>query len=227
MMRYLALACDYDGTLTADGKVDHAVISALGHLIASGRKVILVTGRQLDDLLRILPEIDIFDRVVCEDGALLYNPSARVLRTLTVPSDRQFVDSLRRRGVTPLHVGKCIVSTRQPNEEIVAQTINDLQLELQVTLNKGAVMILPPGINKGTGLDAALQELGLSAQHVVGVGDAENDQLFLSGCRCSVVVANALPELKEKAAFVTNGSAGDGVLELIQKILDNDLSGVN
>ena len=60
------------------------------------------------------------------------------------------------------------------------EAIRDLGLELQVIFNKGAVMVLPSGVNKATGLDAALDELGLSPHNVVGVGDAENDHAFLA-----------------------------------------------
>lgn len=54
-MRYLALACDYDGTLAADGHVQEETVAALERLLASGRKLILVTGRQLEDLLSVFP----------------------------------------------------------------------------------------------------------------------------------------------------------------------------
>ena len=64
------------------------------------------------------------------------------------------------------------------------ETIRELGLELQVIFNKGAVMVLPTGVNKATGLAAALDELGLSPHNVVGVGDAENDHAFLALCEC-------------------------------------------
>ena len=44
-MRYLALACDYDGTLASDGQVSIGTLAALQRLLASGRKLILVSGR--------------------------------------------------------------------------------------------------------------------------------------------------------------------------------------
>jgi hypothetical protein len=94
---------------------------------------------------------------------------------------------------------------------------------LQVIFNKDAVMILPSGVNKGTGVGVALEELGLSAHNVVGAGDAENDHAFLALCECSVAVANALPALKERADIVTSASHGAGVEELIEKILSDDL----
>ena len=54
-MRYLALACDYDGTLAHGGVVSEQTVSALTYLRSSGRKLLLVTGRRLDDIARIFP----------------------------------------------------------------------------------------------------------------------------------------------------------------------------
>jgi hypothetical protein len=85
-------------------------------------------------------------------------------------------------------------------------------------------MVLPSGVNKATGLQIALKEMRLSPHNAVGVGDAENDHVFLSMCECSVAVANALPALKERADWVTNGSHGAGVEELIEKLLSEDLA---
>ena len=84
-------------------------------------------------------------------------------------------------------------------------------------------MVLPTGVNKATGLIAALQELKLSAHNVVGIGDAENDLSFLSLCECSVAVANAIPSLKEQADYTTKAENGDGVIELIEQLLVDDL----
>jgi hypothetical protein len=77
-----------------------------------------------------------------------------------------------------------------------------------------------------TGLSCALKELKLSRHNVAAIGDAENDHAFLDGCKCSVAVANAIPALKEKADFVTDGAYGAGVVELIDKLIENDLSEV-
>ena len=47
VMRYLALACDYDGTLAAGGRVAQETLAALTRLLASGRQLILVTGTEV------------------------------------------------------------------------------------------------------------------------------------------------------------------------------------
>jgi hypothetical protein len=58
--------------------------------------------------------------------------------------------------------------------------VQDTGLELLIAFNKKAVVVLPTGINKATGLDYALRKLGLSFHEAVGVGNAENDHSFLS-----------------------------------------------
>ena len=85
-MRYFALATDYDGTLAHDGEVSPATTTALEQLRATGRKLSLVTGRELDDLLRAFPQIDLFDRVVAENGGLVYTPATRQEQPLEVPA---------------------------------------------------------------------------------------------------------------------------------------------
>ncbi len=223
-MRYLALASDYDGTLAADGVVAPETLDALERFRRSGRKLILVTGRELPDLRRVFPHFNLFDRIVAENGAVLFDPATNEKSVLAAPPKPAFVDALMWQGVSPLGVGDVIVSTWHPNEKIVLEVIRDLGLELQVIFNKGAVMVLPSGVNKMSGLDAALNALGLSEHNVVGVGDAENDHAFLAHCEFSVAVANALPAVKETADFTTHADRGAGVVELIDMILEDDLA---
>jgi len=222
-MHYLALACDYDGTLAKDGVVRPQTIDALERVGASGRKLILITGRLLEDLQMAFPRLDLFTYVVAENGALLYNPADLTEKLLGEAPPRQFIQALQERGVTPLVTGRVIVASLHPHEKTIVDVIAKLGLELQVIFNKGAVMVLPTGVNKATGLIAALQELKLSAHNVVGIGDAENDLSFLSLCECSVAVANAIPLLKEQADYTMKAENGDGVIELIEQLLADDL----
>ena len=178
-MRYLALACDYDGTLAHNGIVTDETLEALERVRNSGRKLILVSGRELEDLQRTFTRLDLFDRAVLENGALLYTPVTKAEKVLSGRPPDEFVPLLKDRGVGPISVGRVIVATWEPHENAVLETIRDLGLELQVIFNKGAVMVLPSGINKATGLAAALSELSLSPHNTVGIGDAENDHAFL------------------------------------------------
>ena len=223
-MRYQALACDYDGTIAHHGQVADETIAALGRLRDTGRRLILVTGRRLEDLLAACPHVELFDRVVAENGAVVYWPAAREEKLLGEPPPEPFVRALRERGVFPLSVGRVIVATWKPHETTVLEVIRDFGLELHVTFNKGAVMVLPAGLSKATGLAEALRELGLSAHNVAGIGDAENDHAFLHLCECRIAVANAVPMLKDAADFVTRRDHGAGVRELIEMLIAADLS---
>jgi HAD superfamily hydrolase (TIGR01484 family) len=215
---FLALAADYDGTLAHDGVVASATVDALRRFKATGRRLILVTGRELAPLKDAFPDLDMFDRVVAENGALIHDPATQKQRIIAEPPTAAFVERLRDRGVAPLSVGRSIVATWEPHGTTVLQVIRDLGLELQIIFNKGAVMILPPGVNKATGLAAALRELELSHHNVVGVGDAENDHAFLHACGCAAAVANALPMVKESADVKLAADHGAGVVELMELI---------
>jgi HAD superfamily hydrolase (TIGR01484 family) len=221
-MFFVALATDYDGTIAESGFVSAETTAALDEFKRTGRRLILVTGRELDDLRTVYPDLRIFDRVVAENGALLFDPATGDGRVLSPAPPEAFVEALRARNVQPLSVGRSIVATWEPNEGTVLEVIRELGLELQIIFNKGAVMVLPAGVNKAFGLQAALKELELSPHNVVAVGDAENDHAFLRSCGCAVAVANALPIVKEGADFVTDGMRGRGVMELMARIVAED-----
>jgi HAD superfamily hydrolase (TIGR01484 family) len=222
-MHYLALATDFDGTLAHDGHVADDTIAAVQKLRDSGRKLILVTGREIPDLRSTFPQIGMCDIVVAENGALLYWPQDDRERTLADPLLDEFILEIRRRGIAPFSVGKVILATWRPHEAEVLAVIQALGLEYQIIFNKDAVMVLPSGVNKATGLQAALGELSIDARNVVGIGDAENDTAFLKMCGCSAAVANALPSIKQFAGLVTPGDHGSGVSELIDRLVPDDL----
>jgi hydroxymethylpyrimidine pyrophosphatase-like HAD family hydrolase len=210
---------DYDETLADRGIVSTAVLEGLRRLRASGCRLVMVTGRELDDLASIFPGIDVFDRIVAENGGVWYAPASGELRTAADAPDERFVTRLRQDGVAPLSVGKVIVATETSQERAVTGAFGDLGLDLEVVLNRTSLMVLPRGVNKTSGLLAALDELGIPAQNVVGVGDAENDRDWLAACGCGVAVRNAIPELLERADLITRSPAGRGVLEIVEELL--------
>ena len=223
-MRYMALAADYDGTLASDGAVYPETVAALERLVASGRKLILVTGRILPELLEIFPQIGLCELVVAENGGVLYRPATKEITLLAAAPRPAFLEEVRRRGVQHLSLGHVIVATRVPYETVILDIVRDLGLELRIIFNKGAVMVLPHGINKATGLTAALARLELSPHNTVAIGDGENDHAMLALSEYGVAVANAVPMLKETADRTTAGDHGRGVIEIIDDLLSDDLT---
>jgi HAD superfamily hydrolase (TIGR01484 family) len=221
-LRYTALAFDYDGTLAKDGLVPASVVEVLKKVKESGRKLLIVSGRILEDLEKVFPHLDMFDKVIVENGAVVYTPQTKATRLLTEPAPTALVEELSRVGANP-SVGHAIVATWTPYEKPTMEAIQKLGLEHAVIFNKGAVMVLPSGVNKATGLQAALDELGISPHNVIGVGDAENDHAMMALCEFSCAVSNALPAVRERADLVTVGDHGDGIIELCDRVLATDL----
>lgn len=222
-MRYQAVAIDFDGTLAEHGRIHSDTLTALEQLRATNRRLIIVTGRELPELLQLVPRPVLFDRIVAENGALLYHPANDEERLLAAPPPAALVAMLRERGVQPLSVGRVIIATWEPHQDTVLDSIRTLGLGHRVIFNKGAVMVLPPGINKGSGLAAALRELGLSPHNAIAIGDAENDYSMFELAERGIAVANALPAVKQHADLVTQGDHGRGVIEVAHRLLEDDL----
>jgi hydroxymethylpyrimidine pyrophosphatase-like HAD family hydrolase len=225
-MHYLALASDYDGTLATDGNVTGATWSAVQRLRASGRKVILVTGRSFGDLGRVLPRLEAFDGIVAENGAVLYCPAEHRTVRLSEGLPSSLVERLQLRKVEPLWLGEIILATRIENAQEIRDAVRHLDLELGIVTNNNAIMVLPTGVNKATGLTAALAELGIPAERVVSIGDGENDAILFEATGCGVAVASAPAIVKRAADLVTKGAAGAGVSELIDRLIATDLAEV-
>jgi HAD superfamily hydrolase (TIGR01484 family) len=222
-MRYQVLATDYDETLALDGCVSQETLVVLHRFVASGRRLIMVTGRELPQLKSVFSDLYLFHGVVAEDGGLLYEPSTDKEILVGKPPSQALVEALSHRGIISISVGRCVIATWSPFENTVLEAIRDLGLERQIIFNKGAVMVLPAGVNKAFGLALALKEMKLSPHNTVGVGDAENDHAFLQVCEFSAAVANALPSLKEVVDMVLPADHGADVELLIDRIVSDDL----
>src|SRR5208337_228298 len=101
-MYFQAVALDFDGTLADRGKVSERTLHALEKCKKSGRRLVLVTGRLLDDLREAFSEFSIFDRIVAENGAVVFDPSNGQQRLIAREAPASLVQRLQERGVEPL-----------------------------------------------------------------------------------------------------------------------------
>lgn len=224
-MPYKVFATDFDGTIAHDGAVDDATLDALRRLKASGVKIVLVTGRELAHFLDLFPEVDLFDRLVMENGAVLYNPGTKKMRLLAPAPPQPLVERMQKLNI-PLSVGHSVVATFEPHGQALFDAVRELHLEWHVIFNKDAVMCLPAGVTKATGLKPALEELGITPEETVAAGDAENDHAMLQMVGLAVAPANALDEVKADADLVTTGARGAGVTEMINRWLSQGLDDI-
>lgn len=217
-MTFQAIACDYDSTLAHQGRVAPETLKALRRARAAAKKLMLITGRTLNDLRTVFSELSLFDVIVVENGAVLLDPAAGLEKPLCAAPTAEFVTNLSRRNV-PFSLGRCVLATVKPHEVVVQEVIDRLNLNLAITMNRESVMVLPRGIDKASGLMASLNRLHIQASAVVGIGDAENDVSFLRLCGFSVAVANAIDALKDEVDYVTLGNDGTGASEIIEHVI--------
>ena len=223
-MRYVVLAAGFDGTLARDGRCDERSIEVLRALAASGRKLVLVTSRELRDLLDVFPEARLFDYLVVENGAVVHRPSTRESAILGHAPPETLIHELRRQQITPLSVGSSIISTDPTNREAVEEAVRKLRLDCELLENDRALSVLPVGVNKATGVGAVLEELGMSEHNLVAIGDAENDLALFELAEHAVAVSNADQTLKRVADRITRAAYADGVVEFAAELLHDDLT---
>ena len=212
-MHRRVLAFDFDGTLAENGVVPPKVCTALEQLYASGYVLFLVTGR-LTESVSLGALGDLFTGIVWENGAVLYDTANHETQLPFGQLDRRLVEALTAADV-PLEHGLAIVSTWEPHKETVWRVINEWGGDAAIINNKGAIMILPAGAAKGSGLQRLLTICGFSPRNLVSFGDAENDLSLLNLGEYGVAVADAVPSLKAIADLVTTLPGPAGVHELL------------
>lgn len=215
-MKFSVLALDYDGTIAHHGKADPGVVLAIREARACGIVVVLVTGRILSDLHRVLKEDDLFDAIVAENGAVLAFPSGRT-RALGRPPSPEFLSELCDRRVE-IVFGECIVEADSGAAPEILATIRKLHLPLMLVFNHGRVMILPQGITKESGLREALNTMRLSLHNCIGIGDGENDHALLDACEIGVAVGWGSKPLQEIADHVLEGTGPESLAAYIREI---------
>lgn len=211
---FQAVATDLDGTLTTGEVVPAEVMAVLASLRLESVRSVLVTGRTRAELERSFPGLaSTFDAVVAENGAVLTTYLGS--RLLALPIEGTLELALSDRGIHMVR-GEVLLACSADHSATVAEEIGRLGLDAQLIHNRAALMVLPAGVSKGTGLRAALAELGLSAHNTIAVGDAENDLALLEVAEVGVAVANAVPSLRAHADLVLNESSAEGVNRLLK-----------
>jgi hypothetical protein len=215
-MKLCVLALDYDGTIAQNGRAEPLALESVREARARGLVVILVTGRILADLQRVLPEHELFDAIVAENGAVLAFPNVPI-RRLTHPPSQVLLDELRAADVV-VSFGECIIEADADDAPKILEAISKRELPLVLQFNHGRVMVLPQGINKATGLREALNTLRLSLHNCVAIGDAENDYAMLDACEIGVAVAWGSKALQEIADEVLPGTGPAAVAGYIREV---------
>jgi len=217
-MPYRLLAFDYDETVAMHGVIGSEAEAALAAARGAGWKLALVTGRPHEELLGLCPQIPLFDLVIDENGGVLYLPATGAIEELAARPDGRLRESLARRGIE-FFAGRVVTITRRPHERDVLDIIHQHGLALDTFCNRYAVMVVPRGTDKATGLRAGLARLGVAPRDVIAVGDDANDLAMLRVAGLRVAVANAIDAVKAEADVVLTRPNGEGMAEFIHERL--------
>jgi len=212
---FRALAFDYDETLATAGAIRGPTEEALAAARDAGWRLVLVTGRPHEELLEVCPQVALFDMVIDENGALLHLPRGGAVEELAAPPDGRLRQELRRLGA-PVIAGRIVTLTRQPHQKEVYEIIRRYDLALDVFVNRLAVMVVPRGISKASGLRAGLARLGVQPAETIAFGDDANDLEMFAVAGLRVAVANAIDAVKAAADIVLALSDGEGIADFLR-----------
>lgn len=220
---FRVIALDYDGTIALHDRVHPPVLDAVADLRAQRRKVLLCTGRRIEELREVFPDVDRhFDAIVAENGGLIVMASETIWSA--EPIEQELDQALSDAGI-PFERGHVLIATYSSHADEVRSAIEALGLEAQLVYNRGALMVLPPGVSKGSGLLHAFGLLEVSRHSAIGIGDAENDHSLLQTCEIGVATGNAVHGLKVHADLCLEQPNGPGVAAFLRgPVLRGDLS---
>lgn len=218
-MKFCVLALDYDGTIADADRPHTGVIEAIQEARARGIVVVLVTGRILSDLKNAAGDLNVFDAVVAENGAVL-EFSNGLTRVMGRPPPPALLEELHRHSV-PFSVGECVLQAAASSAPQLLKTVQKLELPLVLAFNRSRVMLLPQGISKTTGLRVLLDTLRLSLHNCIAIGDAENDFQLLEESEIGVAVGWGSKALREVADEVLSGNGPAAVAAYIRGVIEN------
>lgn len=212
IQRPVALALDMDGTLTTGSRpLGRELTDLLREVKRAGTKLILATGRCVKDCYDLAGQ-DLFDGLVAENGAVLVFGG----RKLLVAPDGWA--EVRRRIVANFEPGceEVIISADRGALEVAKQVVPGAAAKIE--LNKDRLMILPAGIDKGTGLTKILSSMELERGLTACIGDGENDLPMFEVAGTRVALGNSVEALKQRASLCVGGSDGEGTMEAIRQL---------
>lgn len=124
------------------------------------------------------------------------------------------LQKLQARGV-PFRRGQVLVAIDAEQAATTVEVIGQLGLDCQIIRNRGAAMVLPAGVTKGTGLDAVLAKMNRSPHNAIAIGDAQNDLSMFATAELGLAVGNAVPSVKSHADAVVEERDGSGVAKVL------------
>jgi phosphoglycolate phosphatase (TIGR01487 family) len=216
------LALDIDGTLTTPSdQIDPRLFEVLPEWDAP---VVVATGKSFPYPVALCHFLGVPEQVVAENGGVVCAAGE-----VSFQGDREraeaAIERFRERG-GDLGWDAADTTNRWRETELAAHVDADegllrevaAEFDLEVVDTGYAYHLKTPGVEKGDGLAAVCDILGLSSDSFVAVGDSENDVSLFATAGDSYAVANADERAKATADTVLDESYFDGTLSVLESV---------
>ncbi|MDD4136380.1 MAG: phosphoglycolate phosphatase [Methanoregula sp.] len=221
-----ALITDIDGTITDPTRRIHTgAIGTIRSLVNQGIEVVLASGNTSCFMESLCKMIGTQGSFIAENGGVYqmgYNSPLRITGDQAVC--RRALETVqayfRTRGTeldlfSPTYRFADLAFGRTVPVNEVRGVLRDFPV--QVIDTGYAIHLQSTGINKGTTLVTLAEEMGLVPADFLAIGDSANDIQMLRTAGIGIAVANAAPDTKAVAEYVTEKEYGDGFVEGIKK----------
>lgn len=235
------VALDMDGTLL---KSNQEVSQENQEAIAAAKEknvdVMLCTGRWLQSCYTYAEELELNTYIVTSNGGEIWTASKELLERHL--HDPNLVEEMWSIG-NELDVFMWMVSTQKiyherpedfleydwlkigfhSDDQQKLQTIRE-QLSskqaLEITNSSPAnIEVNPVGVNKANGIERVCQEMDITMEEVMAVGDSLNDIKMIEQAGIGVAMGNAQDTVKQAADYIVESNENDGVAEAIKRFV--------
>jgi len=208
---------DFDRTIT-DGnlELDLDCLNAIERIRKMGVHTAVVTGRKRVFLQDFFDRHrSVFDSAICENGCRGYI-DGEWENLAENRSKSQILDRFSNSGIR-YDFGDCIISTEAMTEDEVCSMLSGIS-GWKAIINIDSVMILPLGVDKGTGILWLQSEKGFTKEETAGIGDGENDLVIRDVCGIFGTPSSAVGPLRERADFVSEKEYSRGTIDFIEHL---------
>ncbi len=221
-----ALLTDIDGTITDPSRrINTTAITAIRSLQDSGIEVVFASGNTacfMDALCKMMGTRGTF---IAENGGVfrigytghlhIKGDQAVCRQALGLVQAHYLKKGIELELYSPSYRFADLAFARTVPVEDVENLL--LHLPVRVIDTGYAIHLQVQGVDKGSAFLALAQEMNLPASDFLAIGDSVNDTPMLTSAGIGVAVANAHPDTKAAASFVTKKEYGDGFVEAVEK----------
>lgn len=218
-------AVDIDGTITENGggRIHLEALGALRHLTQAGHNVIFVTGRSSVEGFLLSVFGGTTKITVGENGGCLtFDTNDHVLLGNLEECKHAFkiiknnLENVVEKPVFPRMTE--IVLERTFDLDLAKTILADNDVDVELSDSQYAYHINSPGIDKGVGFGEIMKKYSILHDNVIAFGDSATDIPLFKMAKTSVALGNSSEQVKSAATMTVSASAGDGVLEALDKL---------